>query len=483
MVTQVVIIGVPRVFCPHGTKEQINHYLKEMEKQLISKGKADLDLIDKPLPQIVINWRPQRKGKSRNRMEQRLSLNNIPGYKENGCWILSIEGAPEDWPRLCPLWNLLWKSGVARTILGRRCKMVQVFNGGYSGTDRSTMQRLRRFHQVYFNGITVITWNCVEDLNKVVEVRMSETCKRGRPYKFTSFIKEVMRIRVNHEGVSVPAFQACIPVTQGLGAGSVRVTIKSDVTEAIALAENIKKCPGGWFFGYWTECCEFKTSCAQILMESFDIEHAGLAGYSTFDRSTRRVQAEFPEEDDFLEEVEAEWGLEAFSEEQATGGVQVDLANSREELAKTLREKDDVSAADADGPSRATGHVDGQSAGNLSDRSEGSMGFGMNHKERAVQNVQLRRECAEKDAALAQKDEEMEQQVARAREEAQARHNEEVERIRAEARAEMEQMRKQFEQARGVGSQGASPSAKDDPGKTTQDAEMTGVEDGGGELV
>ena len=111
------------------------------------------------------------------------------------------------------------------------------------------------------------------------------------------------------------------------------------------------------------------------------------------------------------------------------------------------------------------------------------MGFGMNHKERAVQNVQLRRECAEKDAALAQKDEEMEQQVARAREEAQARHNEEVERIRAEARAEMEQMRKQFEQARGVGSQGASPSAKDDPGKTTQDAEMTGVEDGGRELV
>ena len=77
----------------------------------------------------------------------------------------------------------------------------------------------------------------------------------------------------------------------------------------------------------------------------------------------------------------------------------------------------------------------------------------------------------------------MEQQVTRAREEAQARHNEEIERIRAEARAEMKQMRRQFKQARGVGSQGASPSEKDDPGKTTQDAEMTGVKDGGRELV
>ena len=465
--TQVVIIGVPRVFCPHGTTEQICYYLKEMEKQLISKGKMDLNLIDKPLPQQVIGWRSQRKGKSRNRMEQRLSLNNIPGYKENGCWILSIEGAPEDWPRLCALWNLFWKSGVARTILGRRCKMVQVFSGGYSNTDRSTMQRLRRFHQTYSNGITVVTWTCIENLNKVVEVRMSARSPRPRPYKFTTLIKEIMKIKVEHNGEDVPAFQACIPVTQGLGAGSVRVTIKSDVKEALALADNIKKCPGGWFFGYWTQRCLYNTSCAQTLMESFDIEHAGLAKYSTFDERTLRVKAEFPEEDDFLEDVEAEWGLDAYADEPDSGGVQVDLANSREELANTLRERDDISMADGDAPSRATGHVDGQSAGNLSDRSEGSVGFGMNHKERAIQNVQLRRECAEKDAALAQKDAEMEQQVARAREEEQARHNEEVERIRAEARAEMERMRRQFEEARGVGSRGASPSAEDDPGKTT----------------
>ena len=44
-------------------------------------------------------------------------------------------------------------------------------------------------------------------------------------------------------------------------------------------------------------------------------------------------------------------------------------------------------------------------------------------------------------------------------------------------------MRRQFKQARGVGSQGASPSVEDDPGKTTQDAEMTGVKDGDREIV
>ena len=71
-------------------------------------------------------------------------------------------------------------------------------------------------------------------------------------------------------------------------------------------------------------------------MESFDIEHAGLAKWSTFDKETLRVKAEFPKEDDFLKEVEAKWGLEAYAEEQATGEVQVDLSNLREALASTL---------------------------------------------------------------------------------------------------------------------------------------------------
>ncbi len=270
--------------------------------------------------------------------------------------------------------------------------MVQVFSGGFSNTDRTNMQRLRRFHQVYFNGILVIIWNCVEDLNKKVEVCMSVGCKWPRPYKHTTLIKEIMRLKVEHNGVDVPVIQACIPVTQGLGAGSVRVTVKADVPEAIALAENIKKCPGGWFFGYWTQVHQFKTSCSQTLMESFDIKHEGLAKWSTFDKETLRVKAEFPEEDNFLEEVKAEWGLEAYAEEQATGEVQVDLANSREALASTFQEQDDISMAENSGPSRATGH-DGQSAGALSDRSKESMGFGMNHKERAIQNVHLRREC------------------------------------------------------------------------------------------
>ena len=52
--TQIQIIGVPRVFDNHGTAEQIRHYLKEIEKKMCLKGKIDLDLIDEPLPAIVV---------------------------------------------------------------------------------------------------------------------------------------------------------------------------------------------------------------------------------------------------------------------------------------------------------------------------------------------------------------------------------------------------------------------------------------------
>ncbi len=71
----------------------------------------------------------------------------------------------------------------------------------------------------------------------------------------------------------------------------------------------------------------------------------------------------------------------------------------------------------------------------------------------------------------------MEQNVVKAREEEQANMHEEIKRVRAEVRADMECMRTQFKQARGIGSWGTSPSTEDDPGKTIQeDAKMTGAQ-------
>ena len=144
--------------------------LVKTEEKLALKHKIPLTRIDQPLPKLNIGWRPTRKGRSRSQDDKRLSLNNIPHFAKNGCYILSIEGSPDDHERLEPIFEHFWKSGKARHILGRRCKMVMVFSGAGSYSDRSTTQRLRRFSVQYEAVMQVWILPHVENINKRCEV-------------------------------------------------------------------------------------------------------------------------------------------------------------------------------------------------------------------------------------------------------------------------------------------------------------------------
>ena len=157
------------------------------------------------------------------------------------------------------------------------------------------MQRLRRFQCTYTNMLSVYVLPHVETLNKVVEVRMDNFYAK-RPYKYTTLLKEIMGLKVFHGDEEVPAVQSCIPVAHGMGAGTVKVTVKSEVPEAIALVEKIRKCVTGGFWGYWTQVRGYKKTCCQTLMESFEIEAATLAGYSTFCVKDWTVTTDFPDE-------------------------------------------------------------------------------------------------------------------------------------------------------------------------------------------
>ena len=73
--------------------------------------------------------------------------------------------------------------------------MVQVFNGGYSNTDQTATQQLRRFHQVYLRKLVEFNIPSIENLNKVVEVRLSnlniaKDPKAKRPYKLTYLLRK-----------------------------------------------------------------------------------------------------------------------------------------------------------------------------------------------------------------------------------------------------------------------------------------------------
>ena len=101
-------------------------------------------------------------------------------------------------------------------------------------------------------------------------------------------------------------------------------------------------------------------------MKSFEIEAAQLAGYASFDPTTMRVSSEFAKEDAFLEMVEEELGLGAFTD-TSKAPMSIDPGKVKEALASTLREKDDLNEADKTGHSKTTG-ANGLSCGDETDR-------------------------------------------------------------------------------------------------------------------
>ena len=59
-------------------------------------------------------------------------------------------------------------------------------------------------------------------------------------------------------------------------------------------------------------------------MESFEIEAAQLAGYASFDPTAMCVSSNYANEDDFLEMVEEELGLGAFTD-ASKASMSIDL--------------------------------------------------------------------------------------------------------------------------------------------------------------
>ncbi len=290
----------------------------------------------------------------------------------------------------------------------------------------------------------------IENLNKRVEVRVRD---RNQPrVKFTSLLREFMDLRVIHEGAWVPVVQACIPILCGLDAGSVTVTVKSDVPAALELMKKMTKAVAPWWWGYINEVRKYDDSTCQTLMEAFDVDAARLAGFSSFDPETLEVTTEFPDEDSFLDDVEEEYGLRLDDglDELQPGSVQIDLGNTEEHMAtlqSTLCDRDDMSIAEKSGPSRASNFT--SSTGRETFRDANTAQMAMDHKDRALKNVELTRNNADLMAQL----EEMKLQEKKAVEE--RRKQEEVQ-LR-----QMEELRQQLQQTNSIIAQGfaATPTA------------------------
>ncbi len=128
--------------------------------------------------------------------------------------------------------------------------MAQVFNGGYFNMDRATMQHYRCFAVTYEERVTAYTLQHCENINKLVQVRMNPMLGHrellDRPWKYTSFLKEMMKLTVVHNDEDVPTVQALIPTASGMDMGSAQIMVNNNVPAAIALVEGMKKAVVAW---------------------------------------------------------------------------------------------------------------------------------------------------------------------------------------------------------------------------------------------
>jgi hypothetical protein len=163
--------------------------------------------------------------------------------------------------------------------------------------------------------ITTVSHNFphIVNVHKSVEVQMEDVNAKC-PYKFTDLCQEIMMMTIPGTDPGIDkhnayVFDAIIPILGGqVGAGAT-VTYRSGNPYAHELVGKIRKSIMPWLFNYWLQVCRYKLTIVQTLMESFDTEAALIAQFLTFDVNTLEVRTTFADEDDYLESMEADLGI------------------------------------------------------------------------------------------------------------------------------------------------------------------------------
>ena len=174
------------------------------------------------------------------------------------------------------------------------------------------------------------------------------------------------------------------------------------------MVHEMKKCLAGWMFHKWRQVDHYSERTAQTLMEGFETDAALMAKFSVFDVQNMTIQAEFVDQDIFLEDMAAEMELdEDFNDGDAD--VAFDFAGAVDQLEDTLRTKDDLSDAERSGKSRRTGFS--ASTGNSTNAEVNEERLAFQHKDRAKKNIELTKTNADLSAAINDQQKQMEEQA------------------------------------------------------------------------
>ena len=79
------------------------HGVTEDEKRMSDKGLHDFQYTGEEMPDINVCFKHQRDGRLPSDAHQKLTPNNITGFKDHGCKVLTLEMSPEAWMRIHPI--------------------------------------------------------------------------------------------------------------------------------------------------------------------------------------------------------------------------------------------------------------------------------------------------------------------------------------------------------------------------------------------
>ena len=320
--TSIGIVGVPRGFCVEGINVAVLHSLKQIEKTLCTGGKRSMEMYDTPFAPIRGYWRQARNFNQSSGASKKYSLNRLAEYRKNGCQILHFESDPSEYGRMGELWNLFYTTGACARVCGLKSKVVVFGQGNQTPHVINKLQRLKTFQCQYVSKIEFVQHRGVANVSKDVEIVMEDPTVRP-PRKFTSLAQEYADLRCPTTQEVV--VHAIVPCLRGMGAGSADITFLSKTVEAESILRKIEKDPAAWWWHVWGSVKGYDVNTRRTLMESFDIDSAMLAAHSKFDAKTFVVTSEFAAEDDYLDEMEAEFGV---TEEDLVGGNDGKVANT-----------------------------------------------------------------------------------------------------------------------------------------------------------
>jgi hypothetical protein len=148
-------------------------------------------------------------------------------------------------------------------------------------------------------------------------------------------------------------FDAIVPILGGqVGAGAT-VTYRSSNPYAHKLVGKMRKSIVAWLFHCWLQVCGYKLTMVQTLMESFNTEAALIAQFLTFNANALEVRTTFADENDYLESMEADLGINqgwATDDKNFDKSPKISLEGTHEALQQTLQDHpDDLKNAHRDG--------------------------------------------------------------------------------------------------------------------------------------